>query len=714
VGYVTLDGDGLILEANLTSAEILGRKKENLIGQRLSLFVVPEDQDTYHFYQQQLSKTDTLLRTEVSLLKADGSQFHARLHGRRVVQAGEARVLQYRIVIGDITERVEAEQARQEAHNFVSAVLDTAGALIIVLDRQGGIVRFNRACEQLSGYSFAEVQGQPVWDLLLPEERAPVRAVFEQLRAGRFPNKFENYWVARDGSRHLISWSNTALPDPEGVVQYVIGTGLDITQRKEAEEAYRMLVDYSLQGMAIFEGVDQRFRLVFANPGLSRIGSYSTSELMSMTPNQLKMLIHPEDRNWVWERARDYLVGKPVSPRFEFRFICKVGLVRWVEGYANRIEYHGKPAIQVAFIDITERKQAEEVQAYLAAIVDSYDDAVIGKTLEGTVVSWNRGAEHLYGYRAEEMIGCSITQIFPPERYDELPYLLARVRQGEAIKNYETQRITKDGRRLIIALTLSPIKDVVGKLVGASVIARDITLRKQTELELAQLLEAVSEQREQLRTVTRQLAEAQEVERKALARELHDQVGQKLTALNLNLNTLRTRLGGALTTTEPVSVVLEQSLKLVEETTERVQNLMVDLRPPMLDNYGLLAALQWYGAEVAAQANFEVVVQGEEPEPRLAAPVEHTLFRITQEALTNVVKHAQATQVTITLAEDNGTVRLIIADDGQGFGPSRPKPGERPGWGLLTMAERAEAVGGQCQIKSRPGQGTQVLVEVRR
>jgi signal transduction histidine kinase len=141
---------------------------------------------------------------------------------------------------------------------------------------------------------------------------------------------------------------------------------------------------------------------------------------------------------------------------------------------------------------------------------------------------------------------------------------------------------------------------------------------------------------------------------------------------------------------------------------------MADLRPPMLDDYGLLAALQWYGTEVAAQVNFKIVVQGKEPMPRLAAPVEHTLFRITQEALTNIVKHAQAAQVTITLTEENGLVRLVIADDGRGFSPSRPKPGERPGWGLLTMAERVEVVGGRCQIKARPGQGTQVIVEVDR
>ncbi len=142
----------------------------------------------------------------------------------------------------DISDRKRAELALLEERNFVSAILDTANALIVVLDEQGRIVRFNRACEQITGYSFDDVKERYFWDiLLLPEEVEPVKAVFQKLQAGQFPNKYENYWVSRDGSSRLISWSNTVLLDADGLVKYIIGIGIDITDRQQAEETQRAL-----------------------------------------------------------------------------------------------------------------------------------------------------------------------------------------------------------------------------------------------------------------------------------------------------------------------------------------------------------------------------------------------------------------------------------------------------------------------------------------
>ncbi len=136
----------------------------------------------------------------------------------------------------NVTARGEGAEALRRERDLLSAVLDTVGALVVVLDRQGRIVRFNRACELTTGYSFEEVRGRDLWDVfLVPEEIAPVRAVFEQLRAGQFPKTFENHWRTRDGHRRLIAWSNTALLDADGAVEYVIGTGIDITDRRRAE-----------------------------------------------------------------------------------------------------------------------------------------------------------------------------------------------------------------------------------------------------------------------------------------------------------------------------------------------------------------------------------------------------------------------------------------------------------------------------------------------
>jgi len=231
----------------------------------------------------------------------------------------------------------------------------------------------------------------------------------------------------------------------------------------------------------------------------------------------------------------------------------------------------------------------------------------------------------------------------------------------------------------------------------------------------AQLFEAVRHQHEQLRALAAALAETEEVERQQLARELHDQVGQNLTALGINLNVVRTLIPDTLPLGDQIRTRLDDSLALVEQTTERIRDVMASLRPPVLDDYGLMAVLRWYGSQFTARTGLGVTVQGEEPEPRLVSRVENALFRITQEALTNVAKHAQASGVTVTVEVDDGAVRLVVADDGIGFDPQCvEKTDRRQRWGLLTMAERAEAVRGHCFIESRPQQGTQVVVEVPR
>jgi two-component system sensor histidine kinase UhpB len=230
-------------------------------------------------------------------------------------------------------------------------------------------------------------------------------------------------------------------------------------------------------------------------------------------------------------------------------------------------------------------------------------------------------------------------------------------------------------------------------------------------IENARLYESLSQQREELRALAARLAAVEETERQRLVRELHDQVGQNLTALGINLNIVQAQSQGE--ATDLVRSRLADSLALVEQTTARIRSLMADLRPPVLDDYGLVAALRWLGEQTASRVTIAVKVCGEELRPRLADAVETALFRIAQEALTNVVKHARATQATVTIKEDDGLVRMAIQDDGIGFDPAQP-PGAGEHWGLLTMRERADTAGGSCHIVSRPGQGTQVIVEVQR
>jgi signal transduction histidine kinase len=240
--------------------------------------------------------------------------------------------------------------------------------------------------------------------------------------------------------------------------------------------------------------------------------------------------------------------------------------------------------------------------------------------------------------------------------------------------------------------------------------------RKQAQTALQSLNETletqVAERTAKLRALSARLAEVQENERQRLARELHDQVGQLLTGVGFNLGFVQSQLPEE----EPLAAIIQPrlaaSISLVEQMVDHIRVVIADLRPPLLDEYGLGDALVSYAASFADLTGLSVTVTTEPLSARPARAVENALFRIAQEALNNVVKHAQASQVTISLEADEQTVRLIIADDGIGFSadalPGRTKTG---GWGLLTMSERAEMFDALYHIESQPDQGTRVIVE---
>jgi PAS domain S-box-containing protein len=208
---------------------------------------------------------------------------------------------------------------------------------------------------------------------------------------------------------------------------------------------------------------------------------------------------------------------------------------------------------------------------------------------------------------------------------------------------------------------------------------------------------------EQLRHLSHRLFEVEESERRRLARELHDRIGANLTALSLNLRLVRSEW-------EKTSTRLDDSEKLLDSTAQLVRDVLTDMRPPGLDELGLLAALREHAEQVARRSGLALQVLGAEPRPRLPPATEIALFRVVQEALTNIVKHAHAGAVTISLRPEPGLVTLTVADDGTGFdGEARAMAA---GMGMASMRERAEAVGARARVESAPGRGTRVIVEV--
>jgi PAS domain S-box-containing protein len=331
------------------------------------------------------------------------------------------------------------------------------------------------------------------------------------------------------------------------------------------------------------------------------------------------------------------------------------------------------------------------------AIVESSDDAIVSKDLNGIILSWNTAAQRIFGYSPAEAIGRSITIIIPSELQQQEREILDTLRKGERIDHFETVRLRKDGSRVNVSLTISPVRDNQGHIIGASKIARDISEQRRFE-------EALKESEFSAR-----LLKVQDEDRRRIARELHDGVGQLLAAASMN-----------------VAVVAKERHKLsadaarrVEENTDLIRQMSADIRtvsyllhPPLLDEMGLSSALKWYVDGFAERTQTTVELEIPPDLERLSRDSELVVFRIAQECLTNIHRHAKSSSAVVRLSNAGGKLAMKIRDNGRGIDEEVQKKiasGETSGVGLRGMRERVIAIGGTFALESS-GNGTSVLV----
>ena len=358
---------------------------------------------------------------------------------------------------------------------------------------------------------------------------------------------------------------------------------------------------------------------------------------------------------------------------------------------------------KIARLEKAEAARRESEEKY-RNVVESTRDLIFIVSEKGVYTYINPQFERVTGYSVRDLLGQPFTFLVAPEHIEATIRRFKKGIRGEDTPPYEADLLHRNGERIPVEFLVTTRYDPAGRAIGRFGIGRDITERRRAE-------ETLKHQSRQLRFLSAKLSEAEESERKRIARELHDQVGQNLTVVGINLSILKSALLGA--GTDKLRTRLEDSMVLVEEITEFTRGLMGDLRPPDMDLLGLAASIGWYGERFAMRTGVDVTVEGEEIRPRPTPDIENNLFRIVQEVLTNIGKHARASSAKIRIGVRDGMLRLVIADDGIGFEPSpAPKADARGGWGLMNMTERAEAIGGRFLIESEIGKGTSVTVEV--
>jgi PAS domain S-box-containing protein len=369
------------------------------------------------------------------------------------------------------------------------------------------------------------------------------------------------------------------------------------------------------------------------------------------------------------------------------------------------------------------RLKADRAIGLLAAIVDSSDDAIVSKTLEGIITSWNAGAERLFGYTASEAVGQHISLIIPINRRDEETVIIERIKKGERIEHFDTVRIRKDKTLLDISLTISPVRDGSGKIIGASKIARDITQRKRMERELrdseersrtlADALDAqvqfrtreLERRNSELRELSGLLLESQDAERRHIARELHDSAGQTLTALGLEL----ARMSEDAKENPALAKDVENAEGLVQHLAREIRTTSYLLHPPLLDETGISSALSWYVQGLAERSGLEIDLQISDNFGRLPSEIEIVIFRLVQECLTNIHRHSGSKVALIRVEREENSIHVKVEDQGRGMSPERLAAiqSQGTGVGIRGMQERVRHLRGDLVIESN-GSGTKV------
>jgi PAS domain S-box-containing protein len=406
-----------------------------------------------------------------------GILLYALVSGGMAVLGGGMRQARLRAEATTLRERSEREQLR--------VTLESIGDAVAVTDAAGLVTSMNAIAAALTGWSAAEAIGRPldeVMRLVNEDTRAPVlNPVREVLASGR-PVDLANHTVlvARDGVERPIDDSAAPILDRDGTIGGVVLVFRDVTEsrraRKELRRNEQELVDLFENASVGMHFVSPEGIVLRANRCELAMLGYDSDEYLGHHIAEFHVDREVIDDILRRLHAGEALVGCPARMRHKdgsTRDVLINSSVRWD---------HGRFVYARSFtLDVTTLRRGEEAQALLAAVVETSEDAIVTKTLEGVVTSWNQGAERLFGFAADEAVGRSITIIYPPERLDEEREILARLRGGERIEHFETQRVARDGRLLDISLAISPLRDGGGRVIGASMSARDITARKRTE-----------------------------------------------------------------------------------------------------------------------------------------------------------------------------------------------------------------------------------------
>lgn len=706
--------DGQYTSVNKAGELITGYTRDEALALNLSQIVAPE----YVEKALQMTTDKVLGREqtayEIEIIAKNGRRIALEVISRLITQDGIPVGVQG---IGrDITERKRAEKALYETEQRYRVVAETASDAIITIDHESTILYVNLAGQQIFGYTIPEMIGQKL-TMLVPEHlrHAHNEGLQRYVTSGkkRFSWKTMEFPGLHKTGREIPLEISLSEFQKNGE-RFFTAIVRDVTERRRAEERLR-----------------ERERQLVAAQQVAHIGSWEWDiepndvswsdelyRIYGLQPQEFSATyqafldrIHPFDRDFVMDVISNALWDH-LPFVFEHRIVRLDGEIRTLQGRGEVIEDDQGRAVKMFGIaqDITERNHEEEAlrraEEKYRSIFENAIEGIFQSTPDGQFIAVNPAMARMYGYDSSEEMIAERTDIEQQHYVD--PQTRTRFRrlleENDIVGGLEAEAYRKDGSKVWTSENVRAVRDTAGELLYYEGTIENISKRKQWEAAREQLLKARGQ-------LLQRLVTAQEEERRRIARELHDQLGQQIAPLMLGLKWLRDSNYCQPPALEHLSHLQEYADQLGRE----LHNIAWELRPTALDDLGLYTALANY-VEKWSERSGKIVqfhsngFNGQ----RLSTQIETALYRIIQEALTNVLKHADANSVCLILERRQNHALAIVEDDGRGFDVEAimNAPESERKFGLLGIQERLALVFGTLDIESTPGTGTTVFVRI--
>jgi PAS domain S-box-containing protein len=708
-GIILYSFDGTIHSFNKAAYTQTGYTEEEFAKLNLKdlLFEKRVDRNRSKNNKLKPDQATTLYRR---LKRKDDSVFLVELNARLLP---DGKII---AIVRDITEREKAEQARIHEEETRQLIMNSALDAIICIDAAGIITLWNPEAEKIFGWSEAEIKGRLLSTTIIPEQyrERHEMGMKHYLQTGQGPvlNKmFEITALDRKGREFPIELS--IVPMTQDGQQSFCAFIRDITERRKAtEEINKSNERFDLIAQATNDAVwDHDFikNETWGNKELYRLYGFEYGKEKIDLELFLSHL-HPDDRPGLEQRMNDAMEQSVSSLSETFRFKTADGTYKNFYDRAHiKYDSGGKPVrILGAMHDITDREMIKQQILKEKELSDGVINSLPGVFYlvrkGGKFLRWNKNIETVTGYTAEEISGMHPLDFF--DKADQ-PLMMAKIASVFAVGSDEVEIdfLLKNKQKIPYYFTGQAI-EYEGEICLMGV-GLDFSEREKAGKALRESKELLQRSYEDIRQLASNLQGIREDERTNISREIHDELGQQLTGLKMDLHWLNRKINSA---DEEVAAKMKESIELINATITSVRKIATDLRPSILDDLGLIAALEWQGEEFKKRSGTDVEFINKVGDISLEPRAVTAIFRIYQELLTNIARHANAGLVTTTLKKQGSNLYFSISDNGAGFNPETIS--KKRTLGLLGIKERTLLLGGTYEFKSTPGKGTEAVISI--